>query len=228
MKTQNAVVAVEAFKPQVEKLAPDVMNVVKESQGIVIKDHKGSESAGMFLSAIRAMRKKVAELCDPVCQATDAAHKAAVKVRKSLDGPLEQAETSVKSKLNEYHTAQERLRLAEQRRLQEIENEKARRKAADEAALMEAVGDIETAEAIIAAPVMAKVMELAPVTAPENVSFVSNWKWRKTAAFDISKVPPEYLMLNETMINQLAKAMKDQMRIPGLEAYDAGSVRVGG
>ena len=216
------------MKNEIETIKVQVSDVIAQSRALVVKDHASSEKAGLILSAIKAMRKGVATLCGPAVAAAHAAHKAAIKVQDSLDNPLEAEEKSTKEKLKTYNQKQESLRLAEQRRLQEIENEKARRKAEDEAALMEAVGDIETAEAIIAAPVMAKVVELAPVTAPENVSFVSNWKWRKTAAFDISKVPPEYLMLNETMINQLAKAMKDQMRIPGLEAYDAGSVRVGG
>ncbi len=213
---------------EIEAVKPQVTEIVSQARGLVVKDHASSEQAGLILSAIKAMRKRVAELCDPVCKATDIAHKAAVKVRESLDGPLKAEEFVVKGKVSHYHAEQESLRLAEERKLQEQANEKARKKAADEALLLDALDEPEAAQEMREAPVVAPVVSLVPVATPANVTIVANWKWRKKADFDIAKVPPEYLMLNEVMLNQLAKAMKSAMNVPGIQTYDAGSVRVGG
>lgn len=220
----------KAPSQEIETLKPQVADVIGEAQALVVKDHASSERAGMILSALKAMRKKVAEkILAPAKLVKAAATKTLADLTETFDDPLEAEWLSVKRKLADYLTEQESLRLAEQRKLQEIENARARKKAEDEALLMEAIGEEEAAEEIRSAPVVTRFVEIAKPTMPTNMSQVAVWKWRKLPGFDISKVPPEYLLLNEVMINQIAKAMKSKMAIPGLEAYeDTPTIRVGG
>ena len=60
----------------------------------------------------------------------------------------------------------------------------------------------------------------APIHRPkktEGVSTRDNWKMR---IINPALIPREYLMPNEKVLNQIAKAMKNQGRIPGVEFYN--------
>ncbi len=89
--------------------------IVSLSTEIVIADHKSFGEAGILLGElIKPMIKEIKASTDPVCEATNKAHKAATAQRKALLAPLLEAETLVKAKINGYLDEQERLQIAAQ------------------------------------------------------------------------------------------------------------------
>ena len=209
-----------------ERLKPEGSALETEAESLTVTDHKSSEHAGLFLKTIVAFRKKVAELCDPVCEAANLAHKAATKLRSTLDAPGHNAEIKVKFKLGTYLDAQEAVRREEEHRRNCEAMKAAQDKAESDAELLDAIGDTEAAEAVMTAPVYVAPVIIAPVAKPEGISRVQNWKWR---VIDASKIPDSYWILDEVKINGVVRAMKEAAptAIPGIESYDAGTVRVG-
>ena len=203
--------------PSADTLKPQVSTIIEGANAIVIKSHEDNEKAGALLQGIKAMRKKVAELLDPVVASAHAAWKKAIALRDSFDDPLARVETDVKGKVRDFLQEQERLRLAEEQR----KNAEAEAKAEEDALLMEAIGDSEAAEEIRQEPVAPVV--ISPVAKPEGVTIAANWKFR---IIDASLIPREFLKVDEVKLGQVVRAMKEATDIPGVEAYDAGSVRV--
>ncbi len=104
-----------------------------------------------------------------------------------------------------------------------------------EAIKREQEGDEETAELIlnaatelpppevqpVAIPIVAappvEPISVAPITPKvEGLNFATTWKWEVA---DISKVPREYMRLDESAIGGVVRAMKDKTSIPGIRVY---------
>lgn len=127
--------------------------------------------------------------------------------------------------------AEERERVRqEQERLQR----EAEERALEEAAAAEAAGDTELAERIVATPPVVETPAPRPVFTPpalvrtppkvEGVSFRDNWSAEvhdlaalvKAAAADPQYLG--YLVANQTALNGVARALKDNLRIPGVRS----------
>ncbi len=148
--------------------------------------------------------------------------------KKPLDF-LKQAEASVKKAMVLWDTEQEKKRLAEERRLAEIQRQEAerlRQQAAKEAARAES---LKTEKAKSNAKAQAEKLQaeavavtaIAPVVESNavEVSGISkrkNWKFRIINANDI---PREYLIPDEKYIGQIVRASKGKKEIPGIEIY---------
>jgi len=147
------------------------LSIVDQAKAVKVIDPETYTAAGAIWKAIGDMIKEVKETFDPICEAAHQAHKKAVEKRSKYLDPLTTAQKSVKSLMSAYDAEQERIRQAEQRRLEEIarKEEEARRKEeedrlkaeaeAEELRLLEqaqaaeAAGDKETAEALATAAV---------------------------------------------------------------------------
>jgi hypothetical protein len=112
-------------------------------------------------------------------------------------------------------------------------HEEAQRKAEEtrinEAIAAEAAGKPEVARAILATPVVVApvapvIVPTVPVVVPETVSakvegqgsMVENWYFEIA---DANAVPREYLLINESAIGKVVKALKGATNIPGVRAY---------
>jgi len=60
-------------------------------------------------------------------------------------------------------------------------------------------------------------------TALPGVTVRNSWEY---TVEDLSLVPREYLMLDEKKVKAVVKAMKDKANIPGIKAFEKGSVAV--
>jgi hypothetical protein len=149
------------------------------------------------------------------------------KRAKYLD-PLAGAQKSVKGLMSAYDAEQERIRLAEQRRLEEEA-----RKKAEEQALLDAIAAEEEAKANGATAEQAKEESAAiletpvyvpPVVLPKSTPKLQGgpvyrtiWKFR---IIDRFKIPPQFMVPDEVKIGQVVRALKAQHGIPGVEAYE--------
>jgi hypothetical protein len=133
----------------------------------------------------------------------------------------------------------EELRLAQERRREEED------RLLREAAELEESGQHALAEAVVEHAVAAPppVVTLPPPPKVSGVSSRANWQfkfagcaaaipWDRLPQEDRDRVlrllPREYLRPDEVAIGRVVKAMKGATRIPGIEAYDAGTVAVSG
>ena len=220
---KGKITAIERVIPDKE-LRPEGATLEAQAVALVITNQAQKENAGIFLHCVAAFRKKVAALCDPVCDAANFAHKQACKLRTALDASGKRAEEIAKAKYEAFDRAQEALRREEEMRRNAEAQKAAEAKQAEEAALLEAIGEDDAAEAVLYAPVVAAPVIIAQAPKPEGIARVERWV---VEVIDAKLVPDEYKMLDMVKINGVARAMKQATNIPGIRAYDAGSVRVG-
>lgn len=175
---------------------------------IVVFDRQSYEQAGVMLQQIAAIKKGIqAEFAEPKKKAHEA-HKALTSLEKRFLDFASQGEAELRNKMERYWQA-EQARIAAEEERKRIEAEKQMQIAAE----AEANGDTETAEI---ATVLA-AMESASVTvAPKATGIAMREVWRAKVV-DLNKVPREYLIVNQSALDALAKATKGQMNIPGVE-----------
>lgn len=166
----------EAIEREIIEVEQKSLTIVDRAKMVKIIDAETYTAAGSLWKAIKDMMKEVADTFDPLIEANHRAHKAALEKKAKFYGPLEAAYRSVKGLMSAYDQEQERIRQAEQRRLEEIarkeeaerrrvelERLEAERKA-EEARLMEAAaaaeaaGDKQQAEDMAAAAIAATEM----------------------------------------------------------------------
>ena len=213
--------------PQEDEVTREVVTVEIQARELKVVDAVSYVAAGELWKAIKALRAKVANTFDDIIKAAHLAHKKAVEKKKMHDGPLDAAERMVKQAMSAYDLEQERIRQAEQRRLEEIA-----RKAAEEEALLAAIAAEEEAKrngatkeeaaqeaaAIIEQPVYVAPVVLAKETPKvQGLSFRTIWKFKIT---DIHKIPAQYMVPDEVKIGQVVRALKAQANIPGITPYE--------
>jgi uncharacterized membrane protein YqiK len=181
------------------------------------------------------MIKEVKDTFDPICEKAFAAHKEATGKRALYLDPLVAAQKSVKGLMSAYDAEQERIRLAEQRRLEEEARKKAEEQALLDAIEAEAEAKRNGATVEEAAQVATEVIEepvyVAPVVVPKSVPKMQGapvyrevWSAEVTSIKDLcravaeGKVSPECVMANMPTLNKIAVALKSTLSIPGVKA----------
>jgi hypothetical protein len=170
---------------------PEALTLPEKALGIVIRDQSTYDEAANFKKDLAAWRKRIVEEFAPMKEAAHRAHKAVTAKEGEYLAPITQAEGLIVIQLRRWADEQERIRQAEQRRLeaearaaaeadrkrreaeaQAIRVEELRRaseiRAKDEALRLERALEAEKAggdvEAALAAPIL-DVPEVLPVEA---------------------------------------------------------------
>lgn len=210
----------QALQVQGESLATEAI-------GLLVTDQPSFELAGVMLQTVKGYLKKVGEVFDPIIRKAHETHHLSLEQKKKLEEPALRAERAIKMTMGTYEQAQDRLR-----RDAEALAEKERQRLADEAKLAaaleaEARGDDRGAERILAAPftptpIIVPVVQGPPPPKAEGVSFRSQYRAEVTdlallvKAVAGGEAPVSTLQANLTALNGLARAMKEELRIPGV------------
>lgn len=224
-------------EPQsVELIKREVEPVVQRATAIVIRDPQQYEQAAAFLKAIKAAQKTVVDFFGPMKTKAHAAWKAITSQETETLAPLAEAERHVKNKMLDFAQEQERIRQAEERRLQAEADERARKereRLEREAAKLKSE---ERREAKLeqAAAIQAPVVTVAATT-PDvaGQSIRKTWKARivdpKAAATALLAFPDwqAYLTLQQGAVDKFAVRTKGQVAIPGVEFYEAATLASG-
>lgn len=218
------------------EIKTEALTVVEQAKAVVIRDQETYDSASALLvSVIKPLRKKWTDFwyggaTDPgPIPLAHKAYKAVLDKFNAADGPLEQAEKSVKSALIHWEQEQQRIQQELQRkaqqeaeRLEEEERLQAATLAEESGASTEEVKAIaESKTPVVAAPVEPTFRRATGVSKPRD-----NWKCRVTdlkalaRAVGAGKVPVEYILPNETALNARAKADRGTMNVPGCMAVN--------
>lgn len=207
--------------------------IVEKARALVIADQGDHRIAQEFLKQIATAEKAVTDLfADPKKKAHEA-HKSICTQESKLLGPLREARSAVSVKIAEYEEAARRAAEEEQRK-REAEARKAEEdRLLNDAMAAEASGDKETAEAILAEPVAAPVVQVAPAIAKvDGVSSRKTWSAQVTDAWALiqhvakNKDLAYLLTPNTVALNNMARALREAMNVPGVRAVGTTSSSV--
>lgn len=133
----------------IAKVSQESVSILDKVKALVVKDQESYNLATDLYKAALAVEKQADDAHDPVISHWHGLHKASVAAKKSDKDLATQAKVLAKSKAAAWQDEQERIRLAEERRLQEIARKQAEEEAriAREAAEAEAKRQREIEEA---------------------------------------------------------------------------------
>lgn len=163
-------------------------------------------------------------------------YKGILDKRKQVCDPVDRQVAAINRALINFDAEQERIRRREQWELEERARKEAEaQKLADAVHLEETGADEETVEAVLSAPVQVTAPMVAAPTYERSsaVVYKDNWGgevtdlWAliKAVAKDKSKI--NLLQVNQPALNQLAKALKETMSIPGVRPVNNKVVATG-
>lgn len=220
--------------PQAEQLEREASLILTEAKQYNIVSQEQFAAVGEELKRIKGVRKQVDELFDPIIKKAHEAHKEALKSKKQLTDPLDQAEKSFKKSMLAYQQEQERLARLEQERLRLEAEEKARKER--EKLEAKALKEIEKGNEEKAEFLMEQAEELVPfipVVAPqvEKVSGISTKKTWKARVTNPEQVPAyfngmEIRTINQSQLDKMAKMSNGTIKVPGVEFYQESSLAV--
>lgn len=217
------------------KLEQTALAWPRRAEAIVVMDQESYSAAAELLTDIVTLERQIVDHHAPVKAAAWNAHKAAVAAEKKLLEPLNQAKAIIKVRLVAWTQEQERIRLEAQRKAEE----EARRLEEDErlrlaAEAEDAGAPEETVSEILESPA---VVVPVPVVQPtfQRVAGVSTQQRWKAQVVDIKalcravadgKASPELVQANMVALNNMARAMKNTLAIPGVRAVTEAAVAV--
>ncbi len=174
--------------------------------------------------SLRAMKKGVLEFWGPLKAAAHTSWKNLCAEENKMVDPVDRAIVMVDSAIRVYLDDQEKKRQEVERQAREAAQKAEQERAQAEAVALENAGQREEAaqvieQAIAAPPVPVIVPSVVPQV--QGVSSTKRWKFR---IVNESLVPREYLMVDESKIGQVVRALKGQAKIAGVEVYPETSV----
>lgn len=212
----------------------------------VITDQDTYAAAKAFLPRLKQAEDKVLLFFRDIKDAAFKAHKAITAKESEHLKPIKTARDRLSRLIYDYERELDRLRreqeLIESKRLQEQQQAQA----LEEAVALSDAGAVEMAEQVVeqAIAVPAPVVVLpSPAVAVQGVSIAQNWQWKFAGcgsglSWDqlsqeerervLRFLPREHMRPDDKAITKIVKAMRGGTRIPGIEVFDAGSVRVRG
>jgi vacuolar-type H+-ATPase subunit I/STV1 len=194
------------------------LSIVDKAKLIKVTDAPSYLFAGDLWKVIDATIKEVKATFDPIVEAAHKAHKEATTKRASFLDPLENAKKGVKSLMSAYDAEQDRIRLAEQKRLEEEQRKREEEERLALAVELEQSGEKEQAEAVLETPVpvVPVILQKATPKLEGGPVYRTVWKFR---IVDLNLIPRQYLIPDEVKIGGVVRALKGDCNIPGVEVY---------
>lgn len=180
-------------------------------------------AADKFLAAAH-IEKQIKEHHAPLKKKAHEAHKAICDAETKLLKPVIEAKTFLSRIIGEWDTEQERIRLTEQRRLEERARQIAEEEAIQSAIDAEQNGaDAEEIEAVLSSSAPIQRVTAAP-TYSKSISTRENWSAQVVSLRDLVKAAAAnpaylcYLQANESALNAAARSQKNLFSVPGCKA----------
>lgn len=208
--------AAEQWAADQQQLQTMAQRIAEEAQAYSVVDAETYETAGEIVVRIANAEKRIHKDCDPMCEATDQAHKKTVQYRQRLLDGLEAARRRLKAQMDAWSQEQKRKARDDQAKLQVQVVSREADVRLSEAVAVDQMGDHQAAEAILAHPAPVPTVVVKPaIPKVQGVTFRTIWE---PVIDDEAQVPREYLMLDMVKIRRVVSALKDQTKIPGIRA----------
>jgi hypothetical protein len=200
------------------------MTVRDEAARIIIKDQPSYDVAAEKFQAVAALEQQITSHYKPMKEAAHRAHKAVCDAEKEILSPVQEAKRILSKGIGEWDAEQERVRLAEQRRLEAEAQARA-----DEEALAAAVdaeqygADADEIEAVLSAPAPMPRIQAAP-TYQKSIPTRENWSAQVVSLAALVKAAAAnpaylcYLQANDSALNAAARSQKNLFSVPGCKA----------
>lgn len=211
-------------KPVDEKLDMRAARILEKAQSFKIRDREDFKLADGIVSEGAALIKGIKLIHDPICVATNTAHKLATSTRKQLIDPVKEAcDILVKGMGN--------FKLLEERRIAQEQEEKAEkaRKEQEEAAFSQAAElEKEGAPKKVVDAVLDMAKTPVQVTEPlerkllSKTSFTPSWG---IEIIDKKLIPEAYKIVNEVSIRAAVKAAQGDIKISGVRIFETFKTR---
>lgn len=207
-----------------EKLDLRAVAMVERATAFVCASPDDYKVGDRVVSECASLVKRIKEIHDPICDATNKAHKAATGGRKKLIDPINQASKIIDDKLGNFKMKHDRQVAEEQRLLEEEARKEQEDHALTQAAQMEKEG--------LSKEVIEAVLETANdpvrVAAPLTPALTSNNS--RTIDWDIEivdkvLVPWRYMNVNEAAIRAAVRAAKGDIKISGVKVIETFKTR---
>jgi hypothetical protein len=242
---QNIVTFPAPDEQQAQALSLDIRNQLS-GLPTAITDPETYRRAKESLPLLKRAEDKVADFFRDIKQAANAAHKAITTKEAAELRPIALARQKLSGLIYDYERELERQRREREREEADRLRREREAEAMFEAETLAAQGAPEMAEQVldqaIAAPTPVVIaprqdVEVAGVSVRENWQFLyqggsPGQKWKDLSDEQRKRVlqliPREYLVPDESAIGRVVKAMKSGTKIPGVQAYDAGTIAVRG
>jgi hypothetical protein len=214
----------------------EIAPVLEDARSVLVRNQEERTGALEFAKRVKAAQKRVADFFEPLKTSAHKTWKAITSREAELLDPLKSAEQTVKRKVLDYDSEQERLRLAEQRRLQAEADERARKEQERLERQAEKVKTPERREALLeqAAMVVAPVVEVAQPEKVKGESTRRTWKAVLTdktallrAAAEGNDLAASLLNFDQTAANRLAVSTKGAITVAGVSWIQEATLAIG-
>lgn len=211
-------------EPPDKSLETTAITIRDKATAIKIVDQASYDIAAAEFNAACHLEKQIKDYHAPLKQKAHEAHKAICDAEKEMLTPVVQAKQSLSRAIGAWDEEQERIRLAEQRRLEAEAQARADEEALEAALDAEQHGaDAEEIEAVLSNSQPLTRISAAP-TYQKSVSTRENWSAQVVSLAQLVKAAAQnpaylaYLQPNEATLNALARAQKSLFQIPGCKA----------
>ncbi len=223
-----------AVEQEQQEVATEALALPDQARAHKVEDSDTLAVANNFFTMCHQMEKKIDATFDPLCKATNAAHKAATKAKADAKAPVTEAKSIVRSEIESYNDIQRDIRAAIERAAQEEAQRKAESEHIAKAASLEAQGHRELAAQVLDSPVVVHVVAVPTVKEEvKGAPFVEVWH---AEVLDMNALlrailsgvaPMDAIEPNEKIINNLAK-MKGAVQWPGVRVWSTQDLRASG
>ena len=209
-----------------EEIQAKALLPVNTAKALKVTSQAELEQAGEIVRILKDLQDEVNKVFLPIVKKAHEAHKAAKAAQNGYLQPLQEAEAALRTKINLFLREQEVKRIAAsleraaaeanlkqqpavQRNLAKEWFEEGRRIAIED---NKAIARAFSADAI-APP------RLPDVPAPpkaEGMATTQDWKWK---IVDVSLIPAEFWILDDSKITDEVRHSKGETQIPGIEVY---------
>ena len=217
----------------VRDLETRALTLADQARRLKIADQQSYALAAERLLGVADLRREIVAHHAPLKKAAHEAWQQVVAAEKRLLDPIADAERIYKAGIAAYEAEQRRLEAAarakaeaEARHLAEEQRERELEQAEAEGA------DVEEITAMINAPLVVAPPQAQPAFQhAKGVTVAANWKGEVVSlevlvkAIAAGKANINLVMANETAINQLARATRGTLAVPGIRFFSQSTVR---
>ena len=196
------------------ELENNIQTAIKESKSVIVLDENQVDKAGFYIKNYGSLEKKIETLRKSIVEPIKKEAKDIDSLFKSLKdkflGEKSRLTDEVNSFLREKREREEQQRFLEQKEMEDSIIEEA--EMFDDETILDNIPQVEF-----------KKETLGNIS--ENITSVRKKEWRLV---DINKVPVEYLVVNEKLLNELRKNydFNDKSPIPGIEFFVTEQARI--
>lgn len=188
---------------QVESITLDCKHLLANSEVLTISNQDELDNANSVLKVIKEKIKELDTGRKEITQPLELAKKRVIALYKTPLELLQKAESLIKRGMIAFTEKAEAERRKQQEELRKRIEAKAER--------AEAKGKVEKAEEIRQQAELTTVV--SSVEKPANISFQEIWR---AVVIDETKIPREYLCIDQKKLDAVARATKGSITIPGV------------